>query len=104
MDLLCTDKLDGFCIVSSDSDFTRLALRIRESGLRVYGFREKKTPKSFLAACDQFIYTENLRKHKIKEVPKKPEVKNNDPLLEILKNVVEDTADDSGWSYLTHIC
>ena len=110
MDLLYTDKLDGFCIVSSDSDFTRLALRIRESGLRVYGFGEKKTPKSFLAACDQFIYTENLRKEKQKSTPKKKavrgevsEVKIDDALKEILKNVVEDTSDDSGWSYLTHI-
>lgn len=107
MDLLYTDKLDGFCIVSSDSDFTRLALRIRESGLRVYGFGEKKTPKSFLAACDQFIYTENLRKEKPKSAPKKrtlkSDIKSDDALREILKNVVEDTADDSGWSYLTHI-
>ena len=111
MDLLYTDKLDGFCIVTSDSDFTRLALRIRESGLRVYGFGEKKTPKAFLAACDQFIYTENLRKEKVKATPKKRAVKSdsacdlksNTSLMEILRNVVEDTADDSGWSYLTHI-
>jgi len=107
MDLLYTDKLDGFCIVSSDSDFTRLALRIRESGLSVYGFGEKKTPKAFLAACDKFIYTENLRKDK-KSIPaKKPQVSKDiskdEGLTEILRNVVEDTADDSGWSYLTHI-
>ncbi len=107
MDLLYTDKLDGFCIVSSDSDFTRLALRIREGGLSVYGFGEKKTPKAFLAACDKFIYTENLRKEK-KNAPnkKKPQQKgitNDDNLKEMLRNVVEDTADDSGWSYLTHI-
>ena len=106
MDLLYTDKLDGFCIVSSDSDFTRLALRIREAGLSVYGFGEKKTPKAFLAACDKFIYTENLRKEK-KSTPhkKKPQQKDmaKDDLKEILKNVVEDTSDDSGWSYLTHI-
>jgi len=57
MDLLYTEKLDGFCIVSSDSDFTRLASRIRESGLKVYGFGEKKTPKAFMSACDKFIYT-----------------------------------------------
>lgn len=111
MDLLYTDKLDGFCIVTSDSDFTRLALRIRESGLTVYGFGEKKTPKAFLAACDKFIYTENLRKEKPIAAPKKhivkndsvSDIKNNESLMEILKNVVDDTADDSGWSYLTHI-
>lgn len=61
MDLLHADVLDGFCLVSSDSDFTRLATRIRESGLTVYGFGERKTPKSFVSGCDKFIYTENLR-------------------------------------------
>ncbi|KAK9420243.1 putative HTH OST-type domain-containing protein [Seiridium unicorne] len=60
MDLLYTNRFDGFCIVSSDSDFTRLASRIRESGLRVYGFGERKTPKPFVAACDKFVYVENL--------------------------------------------
>src|SRR5260221_1275762 len=60
MDLLYSGRFDGFCIVSSDSDFTRLASRIRESGLTVYGFGEHKTPKPFVAACDKFIYTENL--------------------------------------------
>ena len=58
MDLLYTKNFDGFCIVSSDSDFTRLASRIRESGVKVYGFGEQKTPKSFIGACDKFIYTE----------------------------------------------
>jgi len=58
MDLLYAGNLDGFCIVSSDSDFTRLASRLRESGKRVYGFGEKKTPRPFVAACDRFIYTE----------------------------------------------
>jgi uncharacterized LabA/DUF88 family protein len=57
MDLLYTGKFDGFCIVSSDSDFTRLAQRIRESGLSVYGFGERKTPKPFVQACDKFVYT-----------------------------------------------
>ena len=62
MDLLYSERLDGFCIISSDSDFTRLASRIREAGLKVYGFGEKKTPKAFMSACDKFIYTEILRK------------------------------------------
>lgn len=60
MDLLYTNTFDGFCIVSSDSDFTRLASRIRESGKKVYGFGEKKTPRPFITACDKFIYTEIL--------------------------------------------
>ncbi|KAK4031780.1 NYN domain-containing protein [Parachaetomium inaequale] len=60
MDLLYTNRFDGFCLVSSDSDFTRLATRIRESGLVVYGFGERKTPKPFVVACDKFIYFENL--------------------------------------------
>src|SRR4029450_1021656 len=60
MDLLYSGRFDGFCLVSSDSDFTRLAARIRESGLTVYGFGERKTPKPFVAACDKFIYIENL--------------------------------------------
>src|SRR5919206_1307147 len=60
MDLLYTGRFDGFCLVSSDSDFTRLAARIRESGLTVYGFGERKTPKPFVSACDKFIYVENL--------------------------------------------
>jgi hypothetical protein len=61
MDLLYTGRFDGFCIVSSDSDFTRLASRIREQGLTVYGFGERKTPKPFVTACDKFIYSDVLR-------------------------------------------
>jgi uncharacterized LabA/DUF88 family protein len=61
MDLLHSGGLNGFCLVSSDSDFTRLATRIREAGLLVYGFGEKKTPQPFVAACDKFIYTEILK-------------------------------------------
>jgi uncharacterized LabA/DUF88 family protein len=61
MDLLYTGNFNGFCIVSSDSDFTKLASRIRKSGLLVYGFGEQKTPSAFVSACDKFIYTEVLR-------------------------------------------
>jgi hypothetical protein len=61
MDLLHSGRFDGFCLVSSDSDFTRLAARIREQGTDVYGFGEQKTPESFRQACRRFIYTENLR-------------------------------------------
>src|ERR1700734_1872836 len=69
MDLLYSGRFDGFCIVSSDSDFTRLAQRIRESGQTVYGFGEHKTPKSFVAACDKFIYVENLQFDEEDETP-----------------------------------
>ena len=61
MDLLYTRRFDGFCLVSSDSDFTRLAQRLREEGLLVYGFGERKTPVPFVVACDKFVYTELLR-------------------------------------------
>ena len=67
MDLLYSDKLDGFCIVSSDSDFTRLAVRLRESGMKVIGIGEKKTPKAFIAACDRFIFIEVLEGAKKKK-------------------------------------
>src|SRR6478752_5848366 len=61
MDILYSGKVDGFCIVSSDSDFTRLATRLREAGMKVFGFGEKKTPKPFITACDKFIYIEILK-------------------------------------------
>lgn len=86
MDLLYSGALDGFCIVSSDSDFTPLASRIRESGLLVYGFGENKTPKAFINACDKFIYIENLE-GSISDItqdnskPEKPQPKTNPPLL-----------------------
>ncbi len=99
MDLLYTKNFDGFCIVSSDSDFTRLASRIRESGLMAYGFGEQKTPKPFVSACDKFTYTENLRLAKtVRKSVKKAEVDSR--LLSLLRHAVDDTADDAGWSYL----
>src|SRR4030066_1226235 len=61
MDILYTGKVDGFCIVSSDSDFTRLAIRLRESGMRVFGFGKRKTPNPFIVACDKFVYLEILK-------------------------------------------
>lgn len=108
MDLLYTEKLDGFCIVSSDSDFTRLAARIRESGRIVYGFGEKKTPKAFVAACDKFIYTEILKEQQeegeedeVKTASKsQKDFKVDRRLLSLLRNVVDDLADESGWAYL----
>jgi hypothetical protein len=100
MDLLYTKSFDGFCIVSSDSDFTRLASRIREAGLLVYGFGERKTPKAFMAACDKFIYTENLRSDKAAEAPAVKKPQKDTKLIALLRRAVEDTADESGWSYL----
>ncbi|MDR2210776.1 MAG: NYN domain-containing protein [Spirochaetaceae bacterium] len=106
MDLLYSEKLDGFCIVSSDSDFTRLASRIRESGRKVYGFGEKKTPRAFVSVCDKFIYTEILRDREDDEDDAKPAVKTRRDfkgdrrLLKLLRDTVEDQADDSGWAYL----
>lgn len=107
MDLLYTEKLDGFCIVSSDSDFTRLASRIREAGLTVFGFGEKKTPKAFVGACDRFIYTEILRKQDDAEAPDHKfttiELKRDTKLVNWLRNAVDASADDSGWAYLGNV-
>lgn len=104
MDLLYTGKFDGFCLVSSDSDFTKLASRIRESGLLVYGFGERKTPSAFVSACDKFIYTEVLRA-KIDDseaIARKStnELKGDARLVSMLRNAVEASSDDTGWAHL----
>lgn len=100
MDLLYTKNFDGFCIVSSDSDFTRLASRIRESGVKVVGFGEQKIPKSFIGACDKFIYTENLRRSN-NAATITPKIKHDEKaLLSLVRNAVEDTTNEAGWSYL----
>lgn len=108
MDLLYTEKLDGFCLVSSDSDFTRLASRIREAGLTVIGFGEKKTPKAFVGACDRFIYTEILRKEDDDTVRKTRRkganaLKGDTKLVNLLRNAVDASADESGWAYLGNV-
>jgi uncharacterized LabA/DUF88 family protein len=108
MDLLYSEKLDGFCIVSSDSDFTRLAARLRESGRIVYGFGEKKTPRAFVSVCDKFIYTEILNDSQEEaededsrpSVKPKKEFKVDRKLLKLLRDAVDDVADESGWAYL----
>ncbi len=102
MDLLYSRRFQGFCLVSSDSDFTRLASRIREEGLRVYGFGEKKTPRAFVSACDKFIFTEIL----IQPDKSQPEtrrkttaqLKGDSKLIKLLSSVVESAADESGWA------
>lgn len=104
MDLLYTGNFNGFCIVTSDSDFTRLASRIRESGLLVYGFGEQKTPSAFVSACDKFIYTEVLRAKadESEAIAKKSskELKQDTKLVSLLRNAVEASSDDSGWAQL----
>lgn len=104
MDLLYTENFDGFCIVSSDSDFTRLASRIREAGILVYGFGERKTPSSFVSACDKFIYTEVLRAgtEEDGELAKKSakELKQDTRLVSSLRKAVDASSDESGWAQL----
>jgi uncharacterized LabA/DUF88 family protein len=104
MDLLYTKRFDGFCLVSSDSDFTRLASRIREEGLLVYGFGEKKTPKAFVSACDKFIFTEVLRFQEDAGSAVKTktanELKKDTNLVSLLRSAVEAASDDSGWAHL----
>lgn len=107
MDLLYTGKFDGFCIVSSDSDFTKLASRIRETGLIVYGFGEKKTPKAFVSACDKFIFTEVLRSKddSIEKIVRKTksQLTRDTNLVDLLRNAVEASSDDSGWAHLASV-
>jgi uncharacterized LabA/DUF88 family protein len=123
MDLLYSGRFDGFCIVSSDSDFTRLAARLRESALTVYGFGERKTPKPFVAACDKFIYIENLTFNEeddedsgdaapAKGVAAKParpkpasaaQLKSDRGLVSFLRNAVEAASDEDGWAPLAGV-
>ncbi|MBW1780040.1 MAG: NYN domain-containing protein [Deltaproteobacteria bacterium] len=107
MDLLYTGKFDGFCIVSSDSDFTKLASRIREAGLFVYGFGEKKTPKAFVSACDKFIFTEVLRSKDDQSgrISRKTvsQLKKDTKLVTLLRNAVDASSDDSGWAHLATV-
>ena len=100
MDLLHVGVVDGFCLVSSDSDFTRLATRIREAGLPVYGFGEKKTPTAFVNACDKFIYSENLRQASGAAVDKKA-----DPakLKREILSAMEAVAREDGWAPLSAV-
>ncbi|NRS88145.1 uncharacterized LabA/DUF88 family protein [Flavobacterium sp. 7E] len=124
MDLLYSGKLDGFCIVSSDSDFTRLAIRLRESGMKVIGIGEQKTPKPFISACDRFVFIEVLDGAIKKNAPKrnsntenkktvgkttgkvvekniaKPLNKIDEPTIDLIEDSIDDIADDSGWAFL----
>jgi uncharacterized LabA/DUF88 family protein len=103
MDILYSGKADGFCIVSSDSDFTRLAVRLREAGMKVIGIGEKKTPSSFRVACDKFIYIEIInsasdeKKETTSDKISKPSRKE---VINIFVNSINDLADEEGWAYL----
>lgn len=102
MDLLYAGNLDGFCIVSSDSDFTRLASRLKESGKRVYGFGEKKTPRPFVAACDRFIYTEIFTSVKGQAPRQQPaaELDRDQRFVDLVGGAVDDALEDNGWAHL----
>lgn len=114
MDILYTGKVDGFCIVSSDSDFTRLATRLREAGMKVIGIGEKKTLIPFITACDKFIYIEILKPEENaaeevdtkKQSPKKPKATSQplskiDPkIIRLFSDSISDLADENGWAFL----
>jgi uncharacterized LabA/DUF88 family protein len=114
MDILYTGKVDGFCIVSSDSDFTRLATRLREAGMKVIGIGEKKTLIPFITACDKFIYMEILKseaeseeegdvKKPSKSTPKqvkKPLNKVDPKVIKLFTDSISDLADENGWAFL----
>lgn len=111
MDLLYSNSVDAFALMTSDSDFTPLVLRILESGLPVYGFGEKKTPKPFVDACSPFIYTENLAsedeaktdtpQQQIKK--SKQELRKDTSLVRLLRTAVEQTSDDDGWADMSRV-
>ena len=111
MDLLYSKNIDAFALMTSDSDFTPLVLRILESGLPVYGFGEKKTPQPFVDACSPFIYTENLipEKEEKSDVPQQPvkksrsELRKDAALVKLLRTAVEQTSDDNGWAHMSKV-
>lgn len=109
MDILYSGKVNGFCIVSSDSDFTRLATRLREAGMQVIGIGEKKTPNPFIVACDKFIYIEILKSQDIpddqegdetqeKQKEKFDKITNKE--IKLISHTINDLADDDGWAFL----
>ena len=107
MDLLHSGRFDGFCLVSSDSDFTRLAARIREEGVDVFGFGEQKTPESFRQACRRFIYTENLRARSAEEAAgtdsQRPALRPAADAVPLVSEVIAEAEGDDGWSPLDKV-
>ncbi|RUT79064.1 NYN domain-containing protein [Ancylomarina longa] len=107
MDILYSEKVNGFCLVSSDSDFTRLATRLREAGMTVIGIGEKKTPNPFIVACDKFIYIEILKNASKEEEfeNEKPEPKDSvdkitNKEINLIITTINDLSDDDGWAFL----
>jgi len=105
MDILYSNRVNGFCLVTSDSDFTKLATRLREAGMLVYGIGEKKTPDPFIVACDKFIYLEILKTDNEKQNGDNRKRKENldvvtPKIIKLLRNSVADVADEDGWAFL----
>lgn len=106
MDILYSGKVDGFCLVSSDSDFTRLATRLREAGMQVIGIGEKKTPNPFIVACDRFVYIEVLKNQALaknddsKEEPKTTVDKITNKEIKLIATTISDLSDEDGWAFL----
>ncbi|MBQ0768689.1 MAG: NYN domain-containing protein [Bizionia sp.] len=107
MDILYTEKVSGFCLVSSDSDFTKLATRLREAGMQVIGIGEKKTPNPFIVACDKFIYIEIIRKQTEKKENSnqkdtaKDSIDNITPkVIKLISATISDLSDEDGWAFL----
>ena len=127
MDILYSGQADGFCLVSSDSDFTRLAIRLREAGMKVIGLGEKKTPNPFIVACDRFIYIEVITKKNTPASPKKkpaaapvpeapeaapppepsakprPRAEISQDVIGLISQTIDDVCDDEGWAYLGEV-
>ncbi len=109
MDILYSEKVTGFCLVSSDSDFTRLATRLREAGMKVFGIGEKKTPHPFIVACDKFIYIEILKNQaegneeeldEKQSAKKEPVDKITPQVIRLISTTISDLEDDDGWAFL----
>jgi uncharacterized protein (TIGR00288 family) len=105
MDILYSDKVDGFCLVSSDSDFTRLATRLREAGMQVIGIGEKKTPNPFIVACDKFVYIEILKTQSEEKTENKSTVELDvDQItkkeIHLISTTITDLSDEDGWAFL----
>ncbi|MBE27393.1 MAG: Maebl [Saprospirales bacterium] len=107
MDILYSEKVNGFCLVSSDSDFTKLATRLREAGMQVIGIGEKKTPTPFIVACEKFIYIEILRKQSTskEDINKKDEAveiidRITPKVIKLISSTITDSSDEDGWAFL----
>ncbi len=117
MDILYSDKVEGFCIISSDSDFTRLVIRLREAGMKVFGIGERKTPNPFIVACDKFTYLEIINNipnqpaefeepHKesgTKKPNKSPISKIGEDVINLIASSISDVADENGWAFLADV-